>query len=320
MYLDFLLLGVGFVLLIKGADFLVDGSSSIAKKFNISNLVIGLTVVAFGTSAPELFVNLFASFNGTTDIAIGNIVGSNIANTLLILGVASLIFPLKVRKGTVWREIPLGLFAGLLVLIMANDKLIGGQVFNSIGRIDGIILIFFFVIFLYYTIRISKEKNEDELEVKPKIYSNFLSLSFIVIGLLGLTLGGKWIIDSAVNIAKTFGLSDALIGLTIVAIGTSLPELATSVVAVFKKNADIAVGNVVGSNIFNIFWILGISSVIKPLPFSENLNFDLIVIVMSSALLFGWMFLGKRHILEKWQGAIFILLYIGYIAFIIMRG
>ena len=318
--MTYILLLIGFVFLIKGAGFLVDGASSLAKKFNISNLVIGLTVVAFGTSAPELFLNLFASINGTTDIAIGNIVGSNIVNILFILGIAAIIYPLKVGRGTIWKEIPMSLMAALLLLIMANDSMVDGLGFNTLTRSDGIILITFFIIFLYYTFEIAKDQNNNEEPISLKVYSGLASSGLVALGLVGLVLGGKWIVDSATIIAANLGLSDALIGLTIVAIGTSLPELATSAVAAFKKNTDIAVGNVVGSNIFNIFWILGISSVIKPLPFRPELNFDLWVVVAASALLFGWMFLGKRHTLERSQGVIFVLLYILYIAVIVIRG
>lgn len=315
-----ILLFIGFILLIKGAGFLVDGSASLAKKFNISNLVIGLTIVAFGTSAPELFVNLFASLNGTTDIAIGNIVGSNIVNILLILGIAAIIYPLKVSKGTVWKEIPLSLLAAGLLLVMANDKFVDGLSFNALTRSDGIVLIAFFIIFLYYTFGIAKNQNTDDEQSAPVIYSVFRSVGLVLIGFVGLVIGGKWIVESATTIALSAGFSDALIGLTIVAIGTSLPELATSAVAAYKKNSDIAVGNVVGSNIFNIFWILGVSSIIKPLPFRPELSLDLGVVVASSALLFGWMFLGKRHTLERWQGIVFVVAYIGYIAVIVMRG
>ncbi len=318
--MTYLLLLVGFVFLIKGAGFLVDGSSSLAKKMNISNLVIGLTIVAFGTSAPELFVNLFASLNGTTDIAIGNIVGSNIANILLILGISAIIYPLKVGKGTVWKEIPLSLLAAGLLLVMANDALIDGVNFNALTRIDGIILIAFFVVFLYYTFGIAGETEDESEESSLPVYSGMRSVGLIILGLVGLVIGGQWIVSSAIAIALSMGLSDTLIGLTIVAIGTSLPELATSAVAAYKKNTDIAVGNVVGSNIFNIFWILGLSSIISPLPFASKLNFDLLAMVGASALLFVWMFLGKRHVLERWQGIFFVCTYIVYLAVIILRG
>lgn len=318
--MTYILLIVGFVFLIKGAGFLVDGASSLAKKLGVSNLVIGLTIVAFGTSAPELFVNLFASFKGTTDIAIGNIVGSNIVNMLFILGIAAVIYPLKVGKGTVWKEIPMSLLAAVLLLIMANDVIVDKVNFNSLTRSDGLTLIAFFIIFLYYTFGIAKNGNENGEQSSPKEYSGLMSAGLVLLGLVGLVVGGQWIVGGATTIATAFGLSDALIGLTIVAVGTSLPELATSAVAAYKKNSDIAVGNVVGSNIFNIFFILGISAFIKPLPFKPELNFDLWAVVAASVLLFVWMFLGKRHTLERWQGVVLILAYIGYITAIIIRG
>ena len=318
--MTYILLLVGFVLLIKGASLLVDGASTLARKLNISSLVIGLTIVSFGTSAPELFVNLFASWNGTADIAIGNIVGSNIVNTLLILGIASVIYPLTVSKGTVWKEIPLSLLAACLLLIMANDTLLDGATVNALTKSEGLALISFFVIFLYYTFGIAQNNSEEDASPSTPENSVWKSVGMIALGLFGLVLGGQWIVNSATTIASIFGLSDALIGLTIVAIGTSLPELATSAIAAYKKNSDIAVGNVVGSNIFNIFWILGLSSTIKPLPFKPELNFDLLVVMAASALLFVWMFLGKKQTLERWQGVIFILLYVTYVAYIVVRG
>ncbi|WKZ29353.1 MAG: calcium/sodium antiporter [Patescibacteria group bacterium] len=317
--MTYLLLLLGFIVLIKGAEFLVDGASSVAKKMRVSNLAIGLTIVAFGTSAPELFVNLFASFNGNADIAIGNIVGSNIVNTLLILGIVAMIMPIKVGKGTVWKEIPMALLAAVLLLVMANDAIVDRVAHNALTRSDGVALIAFFIIFLYYTFGIAKQVGTDE-QPAPRVYSGLGSVARIVGGFAGLAVGGQWIVSSASVIASRFGMSDALIGLTIVAIGTSLPELSTSIVAAIKKNADIAVGNVIGSNIFNIFWILGISSIIRPLPFKPELNLDLWMVVVSSALLFIWMFLGKRHLLERWQGGAMILLYSAYTGAIILRG
>jgi len=317
--LTIILLVAGFIFLIKGADLLVDGASSLAKRFGISSLVIGLTIVAFGTSAPELIVNIFASIKGNTDIAIGNILGSNIANILLILGVSAIIFPLAVKRGTVWKEIPLSLLAVIVAGIMANDILIDGGKFSGLTRIDGLIFLSFFIIFLYYTFGISKAQSGDEVETKIKLTSLPLSIFYILVGLFGLTLGGKWIVDSAVSIASSLGVSQALIGLTIVAVGTSLPELATSAVAAYKKDTDIAVGNVVGSNIFNIFWILGISAVINPLAFSPLLMRDVAVTIGATFLLFAFMFIGKRNILQRWQGAGFVLLYVVYVVAIVAQ-
>jgi len=320
MILTYILFIIGFFLLIKGADLLVDGASSIAKKFGISTIVIGLTIVSFGTSMPELIVNIFSSIQGNTDIAIGNVLGSNIANILLILGISAIIYPLAVKKGTVWKEIPFSFLAVITLALMANDVLIDKTNFSALTRIDGFILLGFFIIFMYYIFGISKISANESTEQEPKIYSPVKSIVMIIIGLIGLTLGGKWIVDGAVSFASGFGVSQALIGLTIVAVGTSLPELATSAVAAYKKNVDIAVGNIVGSNIFNIFWILGISAIINPLPFSNVMMTDIFVDVSSTTLLFMFMFIGKKHTLERWQGALFVIIYILYIIYLIYRG
>jgi len=312
------LLILGFVFLIKGADFLVDGASSLAKRVGVSPLVIGLTIVAFGTSMPELIVNIFASINGNTEIAIGNILGSNIANILLILGISAFIYPLAVGKGTVWKEIPFSLLAVLVLFVVANDALIDGAAFSGITRVDAFMLIFFFVIFMYYIFSISKDSvggSQDDVQE----YSVLRSVMFVMLGIVALTLGGKWIVDSAIVIATSLGVSQSLIGLTIVAVGTSLPELVTSAVAAFRKNTDIAIGNVVGSNIFNIFWILGVSAFINPLSFNGVANRDMFVAIASTVLLFVVLFIGKRHEIERWQGVLFVMLYILYITYIIFQ-
>jgi len=316
---DFILLAVGFVVLLKGADFLVSGASSAAKRLGVSSLVIGLTVVAFGTSAPELIVNIFASVQGRTDIAIGNILGSNTANILLILGVSAAVYPLAVKKGTVWKEIPLSLLAVVLMGIMANDVAIDGLSFSAITRTDGLSLIAFFIIFLYYTFGISRVEAAGSVEEPIAARGLARSVLMIAGGLIALTLGGKWIVDAAVSLAGRFGVSEALIGLTIVAVGTSLPELATSVVAALRKDVDIAVGNVVGSNIFNVFWILGVSALINPLPFSPALMRDVVMTIAATALLFIFMFIGRRHTLERWQGIGFVALYAGYVIYLVMN-
>lgn len=315
--MTYILFILGFFLLIKGADFLVDGSASIAHKLNISSIVIGLTIVAFGTSAPEFIVNIFASINGNTEIAIGNILGSNIANILLILGISSIIYPLATKRNTVWKEIPLSLLAAVLLGVMANDTLIDGGAFSGLTRIDGIVLLAFFIIFLYYTFGISKATGEvSDTDIKDLSYTK--STVFILGGLIGLVVGGKWIVDGAVAIAEIFNVSQSLIGLTVVAIGTSLPELATSAIAAYKKQTDIAIGNIVGSNIFNIFWILGFSALIRPLPFSRSSDVDILMAILASAILFFIMFVGKKHVVEKWQGILMILLYVAYIAFLVV--
>lgn len=314
--LTYILFIIGFAVLIKAADLLVDGASSIAKRLQISPIVIGLTIVAFGTSAPELIVNIFASAGGNTEIAIGNILGSNISNVLLILGVSAMIYPLATKKNTVWKEIPLSLLAAMILGVMANDMLIDGGSFSGLTRTDGIVLLGFFSIFLYYTFGIAKmsgETNNEEIRQFGYMKSTF----YIIFGLAGLALGGKWIVDGAVKISGFFNVSQSLISLTIVAIGTSLPELATSAVAAYKRQPDIAIGNVVGSNIFNIFWILGISSVIRPLPFYPKSVVDILMTVFASLILFFVMFIGKKHTVERWQGIMMVLIYVGYIAYLI---
>lgn len=314
----YLLLLLGFVFLIKGADLLVDGSSSIAKRVGVSDLVIGLTIVSFGTSAPELIVNIIASLKGAGDIGIGNILGSNIANIFLILGIAAMIYPLKVKREITWKQIPLNFLAAVVLFIMANDILIDGADQSILTRIDGLILISFFTIFIYYTIHLARaEKNGEEKTEKRSVGSASL---MTIIGIVALAFGGQWVVNSAVTIASSFGLSEALIGLTIVAVGTSLPELATSAVAAYKKNTDIAIGNVVGSNIFNIFWVLGLSAVIKPLPFKEMINTDILVFMGATVLLFAFSFTGGRHKIDRLEGGIFLVAYIAYIVFLIIRG
>ena len=297
----------------------MNGASSIARRMNVSDLVIGLTIVAFGTSTPELFVNIFASIKGNTDIAIGNVLGSNIANIFLILGVSSVIYPLTVTKGTVWKEIPFSLLAILVLGILANDRLIDKSGASVLVRADGLVFLSFFIIFLYYSISIAKRIEGMEEHVPSKQYGLVKSLLWVILGLIGLTLGGKWIVDGAVHLAMRFGMSQSLVGLTIVAVGTSLPELATSAVAAYRRNVEIAVGNVVGSNIFNIFFVLAASSIIKPLPFKETNNIDIGVVILAELLLFMFMFTGKRRLLDRWEGVIFLIIYGSYIGFLVLQ-
>lgn len=312
----FLLLGLG--ILIVGGESLVKGAASLAKKLGVAPLVIGLTVVAFGTSMPELVVNIIAVIKNTPDIAIGNIIGSNIANLMLILGLTTVIYPLTVQKSTVWKEIPFAVLAAILILVMGNDIWLDGSVANALTRSDGITLIAFFVIFLYYVFTIAKA--EDNGETKVKEYSWTRSLVFTGGGLFLLSIGGKILVENAIIIAQLAGLSEAFIGLTVVAIGTSLPELTTSVIAAIHHHNDIAVGNIVGSNIFNVFWILGISASIKNLPVGIGANADFLVNIIATLLLFAFMFISSKHKLDRWQGAMFILLYLAYLAYLIGRG
>lgn len=312
--MTYLFLIGGVAAIVFSANWLVEGASSIAKKFGISDLVVGLTIVAFGTSAPELTVNVFSALEGSTDIAIGNVLGSNIANIFLILGISALIHPLVIQKNTTWKEIPLSLLAAVVLGIVANDQWIDNSTTgNFVSAIDGLVLLAFFTIFLVYTLEISKQQNDTPKEVSAKPFPMWKAILYVLVGLLGLYFGGKYFVQGAISVATQLGMSERLIGLTIVAIGTSLPELATSVVAAYKKNADIAVGNVVGSNIFNIFFILGVTALIKPLPFSEASNFDIGATILASLLLFlTTMTLGRKKV-DRIEGAAFILIYAGYI-------
>ena len=312
--LSYILMAAGFVLLIKGAGLLVDGASAAARKMGVSDLAVGLTVVAFGTSAPELFVNVVSTVRGMPAIAVGNILGSNIANFLLILGVSALIHPLSVSRGTVWKEIPFSLLAALMLGTAAADRLIDGAATSALTRSDGLAFLGFFIIFLYYTASIAGRVEGLEEHAPERDLSALRSALYVLIGLAGLMLGGHWIVGGAVRLAQALGVSQSLIALTVVAVGTSLPELAVSVTAAWKGNVEIAVGNVVGSNIFNVFFILGISAVIRPLPFDDPGRIDLAAVAFSTLLLFAFMFTGKRNSLDRWEGGLFVLLYAGYVA------
>ena len=310
----------GFVILIKGADFLVLGSTSLGKRFGLSDLVIGLTVVSFGTSTPELLVNLVSSVNGSAEIAIGNVMGSNIANILLILGVSAAIYPLPITRNTYFIEIPFSLTATLLVGFLANATISSATGPLIIGRIDGLILLFFFFLFLGFVYISTKEKKEKRFEKEYKTIAISMSVGYVILGILGLYFGGNWVVNGAVHYAQFFNVSESLVGLTIISVGTSLPELVTSALASFKKNTDIAVGNVVGSNIFNMLWILGLSAIVKPLPFNTISNIDIMMIVAASTMLLVAVVIGKTPRISKWEGYVFIIIYIIYIYYLIQRG
>ncbi|NBC83120.1 MAG: calcium/sodium antiporter [Bacteroidetes bacterium] len=310
MTLQIILLLSGLVLLIKGADWLVEGASVLARKNGISDLAIGLTIVAFGTSAPELVVNTFAAFKGNHAIVYGNVIGSNNLNLFVILGIAGLITPLTVQSSTVRIEIPLSLLAIIVLFVMSNDFLISGE--NSLGRIDGIMLLLFFVAFLFYVYKQLKSDFSIEETNQKKIYSSFKTWLYILTGLAGLIVGGRLVLDNAVKMATTMGVSEKIIGLTIIAAGTSFPELATSVIAAIKKNNDIAVGNIIGSNIFNIFFILATSSLVKPVLYDVKFNSDIYLLAGGTLLLFITMFTGKRQKLDRWEAAILLIAYVGY--------
>jgi len=317
--IELLLLLVGFVALVFGADKLVDGASSLAARIGIPNIVIGLTIVSLGTSAPELVVNLFASANANTEMVLGNVLGSNIFNVLGILGICAMIKPLVVKRNTTWIEIPLSFLAGVAVLVLANDVVLDGAPSNMITRSEGIILLLFLSIFLVYNLMLAKKGMIGE-KVETHRYTYLMASFFVIAGLAGLVIGGRLIVTNAVILAQSFGLSERIIGLTIVSIGTSLPELATSIIAVRKNNVDIAIGNVVGSNIFNIFLVLGASTIINPVQVNPNSMFDMVLNIVAGALLFLFIFTGKGNQLVRWEGIGLFLLYVGYMCLLVLQA
>lgn len=314
MLLSSVLLIIGFGLLIKGADWMVNGSSSLAKKFKVPDLLIGLTIVAFGTSAPELVVNIFASIDKRYDIIFGNVIGSNNFNLYIILGIVGLITPIAVKSSTVNKEIPISFIALLLLFFLCNGFLLQGDYLLS--RFDGLILFSCFFLFLFYIYRqlISGEETQD---ISPLVYSNLKIWILIIGGLAGLIVGGKMVVDAAIDIATSIGISQQIIGLTIVAAGTSLPELTTSVIAALKKNSDIAIGNVIGSNIFNILLILSISTFVNPITYNPKFNVDMYLLAFGTTLLFLAMFTGKKKILDRWESLFLLLIYIGYTIYLL---
>lgn len=316
IYIIFLL---GLVLLLTGAHALVEGAGSLALRLGISKMAIGLTVVALGTSAPEMLVSLISAFKDSTDIAVGNVVGSNLANFLLILGAAALIAPLSLEKTLRWREIPFVLLATLLLAVLANDHLLSQAPGSLLDRGDGLALLIFFTLFMYYVFSMARQ-TKAQTEQLTRQWSIFMATILLTAGIAGLALGGHWLVKGATGIAISLGMSQALVGLTIVAIGTSLPELATSVVAATKNNADMAVGNVVGSNIFNILWILGLTSTITPVSFNLKLNSDIWFLVAVTVLFFVFTFTGKKHKVDRIEGLLFVSLYLGYLIFLVLRG
>ncbi|MCL4691071.1 MAG: calcium/sodium antiporter [Candidatus Hydrogenedentes bacterium] len=319
--MSYIVLIAGFVFLIKGADLLVEGASSLAKRLGVSDLVIGMTIVALGTSLPELIVSVFAAAKGVTGIAIGNVIGSNIANILLVLGVAAVISPVIVARGTVRKEIPFCLLAALQVALLPNDRIIEGETHNILSRIDGFVLLSFLVLFLYYVFELARSSEAEMLDVPEFTTTVPRSLGRIALGLIGLTFGGQWVVRSATDIAHAFDVSDDIIGLTIVAIGTSLPELATSAVAAYRRNSDIAVGNIVGSNIFNVFLVLAVTAIIQPLPFSSTNNVDVGVMIGTTMLLLLFMFTGRvKYAIQRGEGVVFLLCYATYIGFLVYRS
>ncbi|MCT4616978.1 MAG: calcium/sodium antiporter [Candidatus Gracilibacteria bacterium] len=320
--MEYLLIIIGFILLIFGANFLVDGACSVAKKFGISNLIIGLTVVAFGTSAPELAVNLISAIGGNTDLSISNVLGSNISNTLLILGATALFGSMKMPKKLAKIDLPFYLFIVILFGLLLNDKLLGFGNQNLFSRLDSVIFGIIFVLFLIYTFKKSSKNNEEVSEnggQEIKEFGTFKSVVFILGGLFGLVYGGDLIVNNAVSIANSFGIPKNIVGVTIVAIGTSLPELAASVTAALRKNVDMAVGTVIGSNIFNTLWILGATGIIKPLQGYQGVNIDISVTLISIIMLFAFVFITSRDYISRIEGVFLLLAYGSYLTYLVVN-
>ncbi len=316
-----LLIILGFFLLIKGADFLVDGASNIAKKFHIPEIIIGLTIVSIGTSMPELFVSITSAINGHSDMAIGNIVGSNIANLFLILGVSSIIRAIKFKRETRLIEIPLCLVFSIIFIVLCNL----GQ---DISRIDAGILLALLVLFILYTIVMAKkgeefDKDDDDSEENGKDETGksttIRDILFLVLGIILLKIGGDLTVDNAVNVARNFNLSEKLISVTILAVGTSLPELVTSVSAAIKGKSDIAIGNILGSNIFNMLLIIGASAMIRPIIFNTSYNIDFIFIIVGTILLSLFPVIPPKNKMTRWNGIIYVYVYLGYMVSLFVK-
>lgn len=320
--MDYILLLLGFLLLIKGADAFVDGSSSVAKILKIPTIIIGLTVVAFGTSMPEFSVSLTAAMKGSNDLAVSNVLGSNIFNLLVVLGACSLIQPVQAKSSLLKKEFPFSIFIAVILLLLDSDfsisKVLEGKGTFTLGRLGGILFLILFAVFLYATVKTALHSRDEMVdEEEYKVMSPVKSALYIIIGLAGIIWGGDLVVDSACNIAETFGLSQTFIGLTIVAVGTSLPELVTSMVAAGKGENDLAVGNVVGSNIFNILLILGASATIKPIALDITAVYDTLSLVVASLIVYLCA-LSKREI-KKGEGVIFLLCYLVFFVYVLTR-
>lgn len=321
--MDYILLIVGFVLLIKGADFFVDGSSSVAKILKVPTIIIGLTVVAFGTSMPELSVSVTAAIQGSNDLAVSNVLGSNIFNLLVVLGCCALVNPVQAKWSLLKKEFPFSIFIAVILLLLDSDfsiaKVLSGEGTFVLGRWGGLLFLILFAVFLYATVRdaLASRNEVSEVEEDYKVMSPMKSALYIIGGLAGIALGGDLVVDSACNIAETFGLSQTFIGLTIVALGTSLPELVTSMVAAGKGENDLAVGTVVGSNIFNILLILGISSVITPITLDVTAVYDTVLLIVASLIVY-FSAISKREI-RRTEGALFLIAYLAFFVYILIR-
>ncbi len=313
--MEYIFFILGFVILIGGATLLIDGASNIGRRLGIPEGITGLTILAIGTSLPELIINVFASLNGNTDLAVSNVLGSNILNILVIVGITALIKPIPVLKPTYYRDIPFSLFAVGLLFFMVQDGWTMQEGSKIIGRVDGIIFLILLIVFLYIYFRSSSKTPKDE---KPgKLRPAWMAIVFILLGIVGLYFGGEWIVEGAVFVASEFGMSEATIGLTIVAVATSLPELVTSILAAIRKSPEMAIGNAVGSGNFNILLVLGVSSVIHPIPFQSGSIFDLIMVLVATVTLVVFVYTGKGRMISRVEGGIMIGMYGVYLWWIL---
>ena len=315
----FVLFVIGFVILIIGANTLVDGASSVGAKMKMSPVVIGFTIVALGTSLPELIINVFASARGETDLAVTNVLGSNIMNTLFIIGTSAFIYRIIPGRKTVITLVPISLFAAIVLGAFANIRFNDPALPHAISRIEGIVMVVLLVAYLLFSYLFSKSESElipDEI----KTFTTGRSAAMIAGGVAGLYFGGTWVVDGAVALATEFGMSSALVGITIIAVATSLPELVTSTIAALKKNSGVAIGNALGSNIFNVFLVLGVSSIIRPLPFNTALNFDMGVMIVSNLVVALFVYLGRGRMITRLEGALMMLVYLGYISWLVLNN
>ncbi|WP_342389365.1 calcium/sodium antiporter [Salinicoccus bachuensis] len=318
--MEYILLVIGFVLLIKGADYFVEGASNIAVKLNVSPLLVGLTIVALGTSSPEATVAILAALDGSPGVVLGNVIGSNIVNITVVVGLTAMIAPLTVQSETVRKEIPFAMLAAVVLMILMADVALQGAGANIINRGDGIIILLFFSVFLYYVFEMARKNRSSAVEkVDADAGESWLkNILFTIGGLIAIIIGGEMVVSSATEIALALGMSEALVGLTIVAIGTSLPEIMTSVTAALKGKGDMAIGNVVGSNIFNIFFVTGTASTVAPIAAESKLFFDGWVMVALTVLL---LIFSRTHFkIGRKEGAVLLIAYIIYLVYIIMRN
>lgn len=319
--MEYILLIVGFVLLIKGADFFVDGSSSVAKLLKVPTIIIGLTVVAFGTSMPEMSVSVTAALQGSNDLAVSNVIGSNIFNLLVVLGCCALVNPVQAKWSLLKKEFPFSIFITIILLLLVSDfsisKVLRGNETFVLGRLGGILMLILFVVFVYSTVKSALAARHEQIEEEYEMMTPLKSGLYIIGGLIGIVWGGDLVVDSACSIAETFGLSQTFIGLTIVALGTSLPELVTSMVAAGKGENDLAVGNVVGSNIFNILLILGVSGTITPIVLDVTAVYDSLILIVASVIVYVAA-LSKREI-KRSEGTLFLLAYLAFFVYILLR-